>query len=103
MVDSEAISQGVTPTVIEAAKATVITITEGNEGSSRPATNAWQTGMGEVMRTRTGGPLLRQLIFNWGARGKYTEVKHFEMEVMNFYLNKHCEMSEEEKVPIIKN
>ena len=55
------------------------------------------------MSDNAGRPSLRKPVFNLGAKDKYIEQKHFEIKVMNIFLTKHHEITDEEKVPIIKN
>ena len=52
-----------------------------------------------MMKARTGGPSLRQQVFNSGAK-KCIELKHCEREVTNISL-RHYDINEE-NVPIIK-
>ena len=37
------------------------------------------------MQPRLGGSSLKQLSFNWGAKDKYTKLRHFRMEVINIF------------------
>ena len=53
--------------------------------------------MGEAVKRRSAGPCFRQQVFNWSANDKYTELKHFEMEVMNIFPTKHYDISDIEK------
>ena len=41
------------------------------------------------MMARSGGPSLKQPVFNWGAKDKYLELKHFGMEVTHIFCTKH--------------
>ena len=73
---------------------------EADTGSA-PGNNA--VSPGEVHSHRDGKPALSQPSFNWNATDKYGELLCFELEVMNIIQTKTCELTEEEKVPIIKN
>ena len=55
----------------------------------------------EEARSRAGGPSLRQPVFNWAAKDKHKELKHFEMEVMNVFLVTNYDISDTEIVAII--
>ena len=57
----------------------------------------------EVCRQRHGRPALKQSSFNWNAPDKYVELLNFEMEIANVLQTKMCKITEEEKVPVIKN
>ena len=52
---------------------------------------------------RHSGQVLVKPAFNWGAQDRYIELMNFEMEVSNILETKVYELSEEEKVPVIKN
>ena len=64
--------------------ATVMAITEGSEGSRRPATGTTQGSTGKEMRARTKGHLLRQPVFNRRAKDEYIELKHIKMGLTFF-------------------
>ena len=51
---------------IETAKARAVGMIKLSEDSRRPITG-----------TRVSGLSLRQPVFNWGTKDKYTELKHF--------------------------
>ena len=52
---------------------------------------------------RHGGSALKQQSFKWNASEDGVEVLNFKMEVTNILQMKMYELTEEEKVPIIKN
>ena len=54
-------------------------------------------------RQRYDRPTLEKPSFNWNAQDKYIELLNFEMEVMNILEIKAYELTDEEKVPVIKN
>ena len=58
--------------------------------------------MEETCRQRHGRPTLKKLSLNWNAPDRYIELLNFEMEIMNKLQTKTYELTEEEKVPIIK-
>ena len=72
--------------VTETAKATVLARTEANEGSRMSSTGTEQPNWEETARDREGGQPLRQLVFNWVAKSKNAELKHFELVVTNTLL-----------------
>ena len=57
----------------------------------------------EQHRPRQARPMLSQPVFNWKAPDMYVELLNFEMEVGNMPQVKAYDLSEQEKVPIIKN
>ena len=57
----------------------------------------------EVHRQRHLRSALKQPSFNWNVLVKYVELLNFEMEVTNILEMKMYLLTEEEKVPIIKN
>ena len=80
---------------VEVAKAAVLAMTEANERSRMPTTGA-------TTRSRSGGPSHTKPIFNLDTRDKYTEFRHFQMEVTNIFLRKHYHFTDAQKVTVIK-
>ena len=56
----------------------------------------------EPWRQRHNRPILVSPVFNWGYQDRYTELMNFKM-VTNILETKVYEITEEEKVPVIKN
>ena len=63
----------------------------------------YRTSSAEACGKRCDRPALKQPPFNWNAPDKCVELASFEMEVMNMLQIKTHELTEEEKVPVIKN
>ena len=57
----------------------------------------------EYHRPRQGGPMMSQPTFNWKAPDRYVELLNFEMKVADVLQAEAYDLSEEGKVPIIKN
>ena len=81
-------------------KAVIVATNEENRRQVMTLVKIMQT---EIIRPWTGGPALKQLVFDWNAREKHAELKSFEMAVTSIYLMKHYELSGAEKVPNNKN
>ena len=60
-------------------------------------------GSGATYKHRYGRPAVRQASCNWNAHDKYVELLYFEMEVKNILQMKAYKLSEEEKLPTMKN
>ena len=50
---------------------------------------------------KLGGPMVKQLTFNWSSKDKYAELKNFKMKLKNMFQN--YSISQAERVPNIKN
>ena len=50
-----------------------------------------------------GGLALEKPSFNWSAQDRYVELLNFEMEVTNILKAKAYELTDEEKVLVMKN
>ena len=83
MPEAGAIKSVVTQVVIQAAMAVVLAMTEADAGPISDAT---------CMRP-----------FNWNAPNKHGQLLNSEMKVTKILQTKTYELTEEEKVPIIKN
>ena len=59
--------------------------------------------MPKLATGRAGGLCLKQSIFNWAAKVKYTALKQFKLGEINIFLTKHYDISDTERVKIIKN
>ena len=82
-------------------KTMVMSMTELNEGSSRPITGARGSEWGvDESKSRRTFPKITSI--KLGSQSKYIELKHFEVDVINIFLTEHYEISEEENIPIIK-
>ena len=57
----------------------------------------------EHCRPGQAGPMMGQLVLNWKAPDRYVELLNFEMEIANVLQAELYDLSEEGKVPIIKN
>ena len=57
----------------------------------------------EISISITGGHCLTLPVFNWTAKEKYIELGQFETEMTNIFLTKHCDISDAERVPIVKH
>ena len=55
------------------------------------------------MSTRTRGPSLKQLTFTWTFQDKYKKLLSFDMGVNNIFMTKGDNISESDRVPIIRN
>ena len=87
----------------QAAMETAKTVTrEFNEESIKHVIGASHLNAKEVMRPRTGGSSPKQTVFDRYAKDKCTVLKDFEMDVINI-LTRPYELTDAEKVPIIKN
>ena len=42
------------------------------------------------------------LTFNWAAKGCYTELQQFELQVSNIFLTKHYDINEAEKASVVE-
>ena len=51
--------------------------------------------------TRSWGPALKQVTFNWKAHNKYNKILNFETEVKTTFMAKINDICQDEKVPII--
>ena len=97
MAYSEAMKKALTQAAKETLKATVLAMIQENEAEypsqelERPAA-----------RLRAEGPFLRKPVFNWAAKDNQIRLKHFGMEVMKPFPTRHYDMSDAERVPIIK-
>ena len=56
----------------------------------------------KLQRQRYGGPALEKTSVNWSAKDRYIELFNFEMEVTNSVETKVYELTDKEKVPVIK-
>ena len=81
MVDAEAMKQAIAPAAVEAVKAMVVAVT-GKTG--RQAMGASHQNTAEIVRLLTGGPSLRQPVFDWSTSNKYKELKKLKMEVTRY-------------------
>ena len=63
---------------IEAVKATIMAI--------REVDNLISNARLVRMEPRSGGPALKQPIFDWKAANKYLELSNFELEVKNMFM-----------------
>ena len=57
----------------------------------------------EAQRKRHVGPALEKPLFNWIAQDRYVELLNCEKKVTNILETKVYELTDEEKVPVIKN
>ena len=78
MADAAAMKRYSCPSAIDAAKVIVLAMTDATQGGRMTTTGAVHAISGEPARSRREGPSLRQPVFNWLIKYKYTEVKHFE-------------------------
>ena len=86
--------------VIQTATAVMMMMREVQKGPA-PCMNAVSSG--ETDRQKHGGPAMRQPSFNWSAINKYIELFSFRVKVTNILWTKTYELTEEEKVSILKN
>ena len=75
---------------------------EVSEVGRRPTTSTGQVSTDENMRSKVGRPSLWQLVCGWIDNNKHIEEEHFEMEIKKHFLIKQYDISETEKLPIIK-
>ena len=54
-------------------------------------------------RPGSGGPVLRQITFDWKVADKYRELCNFEIEVKNIFIINNYKTHESKSVPIILN
>ena len=100
MEECEAIQVTVNQAVTQGATAVVKVLREGDAGPNQAQVVQVK---GRWQRQRHGRPALKQHLFSWNATDMYLELINFEMKVTNILQTKTYELTEEEKVPIIKN
>ena len=57
-------------------------MSEAMEKIRRPTVSTGLITTADKMGPRESGPSLKQLTFNWAAKGKYTEPNKFKLEVI---------------------
>ena len=57
----------------------------------------------ENQRLRNGGLVLEKPRINWNAPDRYVKLLNFQLQVMNILEIRHCEINDEERIPVIKN
>ena len=67
-------------------------------GPQPPSTTAWESHI-----WRHSGPVLETPMFSWMMEDIYVELMNYEMEVTNILETKVYELTDEEKVPVIKH
>ena len=60
--------------------------------------NQWQT-----QKHRNGGLILEKHRLNWDALDRYVKLLNFQLEVTSIYETRAYEVSDEERIPVIKN
>ena len=73
----------------------------GRGEGRRQDTNTELNGATVVARHRTG-PSIGHPVSNWNTRDNYMELINFAMKVMNVFITRHYDISDTERVPIIK-
>ena len=57
----------------------------------------------EAIEQRHGEVILEKPLFNWDTQDRYAELVNFEMEVTNILETRAYGLTDDEKVPVIKN
>ena len=99
MAKSEGIQEIVNQVAIQAVTTVMVALKDIDVGL-QPATTASTT---ELQMQWHGRPALEKFSFNWNAKDRYNELLNSEVEVTNILKTKACELTDEEKVPVIKN
>ena len=77
---------------MEAGKVILLGMTEAKESGRTVEKGAAYT-MAADIRSKTDRPCLRQPLFNWAVKDKFTEIKHFKLEALNIFSTKHYSIS----------
>ena len=94
MAEAETMTQAIMLVTLEAAKVMVKEISEATEESTRPTITIRHIVTVVNMGSRMDRPLAKDI---------YTELKNFEMEVMNIFMTNNYSLGDMEMTPIIKN
>ena len=99
MAESEGIQDIVKQAAVQAVKAVVMALREADAGTQLANTAVPR----ESQRKRHDRLALEKPLFNWNAQDRYVDILNFEVKVKNILEIKAYKLSEEEKVPTIKN
>ena len=72
MSSEQVISEVITRAVAETTRVAIQTMAE-----------AWAERMDDISGPKIGGPTMKQLMFDWNAEDKYSQLKPFRLEVNN--------------------
>ena len=84
---------------MQAVTAVMMALRDTDE-TSCPATTATLT---EPQRQKHGRQALERPLFNWNAQDRFIELLNIELEVMNILERNTYDLTDEEKVPVIKS
>ena len=90
MASEQIISKAITRAAAEATRIAIQTMVE-----------AWAERMHNISGPNKGSPTMKQLMFNWNAEDKYSELKTFRLEVNNVLSTYNTPQTD--KLAVVKN
>ena len=98
MAESEGIKGILNKVAIQVTTAVMMAFRNMDAGT-QPTTTA---NYRELQRQMCSRPIVEKPLFNWDAKDRYVELVTFDMEVMSILQTRAYELTDEEKVPVIK-